>query len=94
VVEGFDIAYPLRDEDWGPDASCFASRVARSSTSCPTVQAERLARQSRRERRLGPWTVFLRTKPEEDSDGRGPDSQVALFSALRSTSLLVRRRTP
>jgi catechol 2,3-dioxygenase-like lactoylglutathione lyase family enzyme len=42
VEQGFEIAYPLRDEEWGFGASCFASRAARSSTSYPIARADRV----------------------------------------------------
>jgi hypothetical protein len=52
VEQGFEIVYPLRDEQWESGASCSASRAARSSTSCPTAPTERPAGESRRESKL------------------------------------------
>jgi Glyoxalase/Bleomycin resistance protein/Dioxygenase superfamily len=44
VEQDVEIAYSLRDEEWGSDASCFASQAAPSSTSCLIARTERPAR--------------------------------------------------
>jgi catechol 2,3-dioxygenase-like lactoylglutathione lyase family enzyme len=42
LEQGFEIVYPLRDEEWGVRrASCSASRAAPSSTSCPTARTKK-----------------------------------------------------
>jgi hypothetical protein len=42
VERGLEIAYSLRDEEWGSGASWFASRVGRSSTLSLIARAESL----------------------------------------------------
>jgi hypothetical protein len=49
LEQGFEIAYPCATRRGECGALCFASRPARSSTSCPIARAERLAGGSRRE---------------------------------------------
>jgi hypothetical protein len=51
VEQGFEIVYPSATRSGESGASCFASRAARSSTSCPIVRAQAVS--SSRERKAG-----------------------------------------
>jgi catechol 2,3-dioxygenase-like lactoylglutathione lyase family enzyme len=41
VEQGFEIVYPLRDEEWGVRRFMLREPAARSSTSCPTAPTKR-----------------------------------------------------